>query len=440
MAVAPVVESETRPSGTTARLERIRELDGAVAKASRGIRVLQHLNWPIEAGERFLAGWRTGRPELPKVDLEIPAYPREIEALETIAAACDRGDPLGRHIRATALSYVAAARMLEGIGTPEFTRHSTILYGAPATDYPTQKVNGIDAARHMLETTDRLLGGYRIPAIVCDIPASEFAARLRLSVDAFFVDDPVEVVLDEELPSKAVAGSKRIRIRASAMFSELDLSQLLQHEAYVHTLTILNGRHQPHLRCLGMGAPRTTRAQEGLATLAELLTLSMDIQRLRRLSLRVMAVQKALEGGDFIDVFREFLEAGQTEEESYQSAQRIFRGGDVRGGVAFTKDSGYLRGLLEMHTFLRVIIRDNRPELFSNFLAGRMTLGDAIALASEFDAGTLVRPRYLPPWAADLRRLAAVSVFSGFIDQIELGRVTLERFVLSERELLADNQ
>lgn len=422
-------------SATAKRLERIGELDSAVAKASVPIKVLSKLGWPKESATKFLTAWRSGRPELPRVDQPTLAYPEEIETLESIASACDQSDPLASFIRETALSYVTAARMLEGIGTAEFTRHSTVLYGAPKTPWPTQTINGVDAARHMLETTDRLLGGYRIPPTLFDIPAEEFAERLRASVDAFFRDDPVRVVVDHTLPSKAVAGSKRIRLRAGAMFSELDLNQLLEHEAYIHTATILNGRYQSNLRSLGLGAPRTTRSQEGLATLAELMTMSMDIMRLRRLAIRVIAVQAALDGGDFIDVFREFLGSGQTEEESFQSAQRIFRGGDVRGGVAFTKDSGYLRGLLETHTFLRVIIRDNRPELFSNFLAGRMTLSDAFLLAPEFDAGVLTGPHYVPPWATDLRRVAAISVFSGFVGQINLEKVSLEGMIRQSREL-----
>ena len=424
------------PATTTAvRLERIRELDHDLVLASKPIKVLGFLRWPVEVGEAFLASWRAGKPRLPVVDLTPPVFSHEIEALEAIAARCDRFDPLQDLIHRTAASYITTARMLEGIGTPGFTEQSTLLYGAPGTEYRTQDFCGTDAARHMLETTDRLLGGFSIPPTVCDIPAETFAARLRLAVDDFFVDDPVKVVLDEALPSKAIAGSKRIRLRATAMFSELDYHQLLNHEAYVHTGTILNGKRQPNLRCLGLGAPRTTRAQEGLATVAELLTLSIDVLRLRRLAIRVQAIQAALDGGDFLDVFRLFLESGQTDGESYQSAQRVFRGGDVRGRVAFTKDSAYLRGMLEVHTFLRVIIRDNRPELFGNFLAGRLTVGDAILLAEEFESGALVGPRYLPPWASDMRRIAAMSVFSGFLDQVELDPVTLDRFVASEREL-----
>ncbi|MDZ7613402.1 MAG: DUF1704 domain-containing protein [Flavobacteriaceae bacterium] len=58
-----------------------------------------------------------------------------------------------------------------------------------------------------------------------------------------------------------------------------------------------------------------------------------------------------------------FLNEGQTEVESVRSAQRIFRGGAVKDKIVFTKDAVYLQGLVEVHTFLRVAIRDNRPEL-----------------------------------------------------------------------------
>jgi hypothetical protein len=78
----------------------------------------------------------------------------------------------------------------------------------------------------------------------------------------------------------------------------------------------------------------------------------------------------ALEGADFIELFKFFVDAGQSEEESVKSAQRIFRGGAVKGGVVFTKDAVYLQGLMEVHTYLRVAIRDNKPGMVRNLLAG----------------------------------------------------------------------
>lgn len=205
----------------------------------------------------------------------------------------------------------------------------------------------------------------------------------------------------------------------------------------MHTATVLNGRRQPRLRSLALGAPRTTPTQEGIAVLGELVTNATDITRLRRVALRVLAVQQALDGADFIDVFKFFLEAGQSEEESVRSAQRIFRGGAVKDGIVFTKDAVYLSGLFEVHTFLRVANRDRRPELVANLFAGRLTLADALRLAPLFESGWLEPPRYMPPWARDLRRLAALMAYCAFVSNIRLERVDLSRAIEFEEGLKA---
>jgi uncharacterized protein (TIGR02421 family) len=212
---------------------------------------------------------------------------------------------------------------------------------------------------------------------------------------------------------------------------------LLCHEAFIHTATQLNGRKQLNLTCLGLGAPRTTRTQEGIAVFAELITNAIDLSRLRRIALRVIAVQMALDGADFIDLFKFFLNAGQSENESVKSAQRIFRGGDVKNKVVFTKDGVYLQGLLEVHTMLRIAIRDNKPELVSNLFAGRLTIADTIRLNEYFEKGWLIPPVYMPTWAKDLRRLAAMLAFSAFITNINLDVVTLDRFLLLDEAIMA---
>ena len=189
------------------------------------------------------------------------------------------------------------------------------------------------------------------------------------------------------MAAKAAAGSKKVKIRGGAMFSRNDLDQLTNHEAFVHTTTVLNGKKQPLLTSMALSAPRTTKTQEGLATFSELATYSMDMNRLRRIALRVNAVQAALDGADFVDLFRFFLDAGQSLEESYQSAQRVLRGGDPAGGAAFTKDAVYLEGLALVHTFLTKAIADNRPGLIPDLFAGRLTLGDVVSLQPLFDDG-----------------------------------------------------
>ncbi|KJZ46253.1 MULTISPECIES: flavohemoglobin expression-modulating QEGLA motif protein [Pseudomonas] len=414
------------------------ELDAALPGLTRKIRVLDALSWPDGVEEDFLAKWRGGRAELPRVELQPRDHSADIAALETFISQCDVGHPAGNYLAMTARSYATAGHMLGAIGTPAFTQYSSALYRRPDFYYTRLQLSMLDAARFFLKTTDALLGGARIPPCPAEIPAKAFAAWIQPELDRFFGVGQITVVLDPNLAAKAIAGSSRIRLRASALFSELDKQQLLQHEAFVHVATAQNGARQPNLTSLGLGAPRTTQTQEGIATLAELFTGSMDINRLRRLALRVLAVQQALEGADFIQVFEGFLAAGQTEEESFRSTQRVFRGADLRGGSAFTKDAAYLTGLLGVHTLLRIAIRDNRPELVGHLFAGRLSLGDTVRLAPLFESGWLKGPVYLPAWASDLRLLAANLAFSAFIAQIKLDVLDLDVFMAFAEEHESD--
>ena len=416
---------------------KIRRLDEATVDASKKIKVLSALSWPVEAEEKFLTGWRKGKAALPQIDIKPPDVGEDVAHLDTITNACDLKNPVEKFLAETTRSYANAGRMLMNIGTPGFTRYSVKLYGRPDANYIMQDFNAVDSARFFLDITERLLGHSLIEDTENTIAAEDIAAWLRGKTDRFFINDKVEVMVDPELSAKAIAGATRIRVRGGAYFSSLDKDQLWFHEAMVHTVTQLNGRKQPNLQSLGLGAPRTTRTQEGIAVLAELVTNSIDLTRLQRIALRVIAVQMALDGADFIDLFKYFLEAGQSETESVKSAQRIFRGGAVKGGVVFTKDAVYLQGLLEVHSFLRVAIRDNHPQMVRNLFAGRLTLGDAVRMNELFESGWLKAPAYIPAWASDLRRLAAMMAFSGFVSNIKLDRINFDRALALEEDITA---
>lgn len=425
---------------TRSRHERTAQLDAKLANIVKPIKILAALIWPREAEEQFLSNWRAGKPVLPNVVLKPHDFSREIEALQAIQVQCDRQHPLENLIFKTSRSYVSAARMLGAMGTPAFTAYSIELYGKPNDHYRTQDWTPLDAANFFLKKTDDLLGSYVVPPAVSDIPVEEFAKQLQVAIDAYFVDEKIVVVIDRDLPSKAIAGSRRVRLREGAMYSELDFKQLMEHEVHVHAATMYNGKRQNNLRVLSLGSPRTTRTQEGIAVLAELMTLSLDIVRLRRVALRVKALALALDGADFIDVFTSFLEAGQNEVESYQSTVRCFRGGDVRGKAVFTKDTVYLKGMMEVHAFLALAIHDNRPELANALFAGRLTIGDVIELAPYFESGFLIGPHYMPPWASDLRTLASALAYNAFFTRLDLTEVKLENFILLEEAMATGGQ
>lgn len=341
----------------------------------------------------------------------------------------DLPDPAQRFLDESAGSYRAAALMLEHAGTPSFLELSRSLYGKPDDPLPGAHATHLEAADQLLAATEKLAAAGLDIDPGADIPSEEAAAWMRERLATFFDRHAVEVVVDPDLGAKATAGARRLRLRGNTLFSELDLHQLVEHEAFVHTATALSGREQPVLTMLGLGAPRTTLTQEGLATVAELATRSIDLARLRRIALRIRAIHLAIEGADFVEVFRFFLERGQSEDESARSAMRVFRGGDVRGRWVFTKDVVYLQGLVAVHTFLRKAIADHRPFLIERLFAGRMVLSDVFLLEEAFAEGLVAPPLYVPAWARNVRSLAAYLAFTAVAYSIDLGAIELEEIL-----------
>jgi uncharacterized protein (TIGR02421 family) len=191
----------------------------------------------------------------------------------------------------------------------------------------------------------------------------------------------------------------------------------------VHVGTSLNGLLQEELPILAAGHAGTTRTQEGLAVFAEFISGSIDLDRLRRLSDRVIAIQMAIEGADFLDVYRFFLQRAGGESQSFENARRIFRGGVLEGGAPFTKDCVYLDGLLRVHSFLRSVVTTGRADCLRLLFCGKLDIEDMPALVALAEAGMCRPPRYLPPWATDLRFLIAYLAYSRFLNTIDATRI-----------------
>ena len=406
------------------------ELDRRLVAATRGIRLLQSVSWPASIEMDFVAAWKAGTARLPVITYPKFDFADTREALLGISIAAEPGHPLGDYIRRTAQSWRVATELLDAIGTPAITEHSARLFGKPSDLVPGAKLTNVDAARHFIAIADEFISAAVLDDSTESIPADLLRVDLQLQLDAFFGINVVRVETDPELIAKAAAGATRIRLRSATNFSSYDRSQLIEHEAFVHSLTALNGREQPHLKSLARSSPRITATQEGLAVFAELMSGSIDIERMKRISLRIIAIDMALRGADFIEVFRFFLDAGQSETDSFASAQRVFRGAPLEGGTAFTKDTVYLHGLLSVHTFFRWALKHKHLQACRNLFAGKLALHDVMALEPYFDNGYIAQPRYLPPWVQHANGLAGTLAFSLFANQIRLDRVEAEDLVL----------
>ena len=405
-----------------AELDGLIALDRELVSASRDIKVLSEFAWDPELQHSFIANWLRGEPTLPDVRYAKVDHSRQMTQLESIAeraAALDH--PLGNFLNDTAQSYLDVARMIACMGTERMTELSISIYGRPGS--PLTGGNGttsLDAAKYFLTVGSEFYRSNAPKEADYCVTARAVRDELESGLAEVFKNKEVSIVIDPHLASKAAAGATRIRLRDATCFSEYDAQQLLQHEAFVHSLTALNGRRQTTISAMSLGAPRTTVAQEGLATFAELVTGTIDISRLERIAMRIIATDMALGGADFIDVFRYFVDAGQPLNESYSSTMRIFRGAPLTGGHAFTKDAVYLRGMLEIHTFFRWAFKEQKLQLCEHFFAGRMTLSDVVRYEEFFRDGTLCAPNYLPPWMTRSTGLGGYLAFSVFANAIDL--------------------
>jgi uncharacterized protein (TIGR02421 family) len=413
-----------------AEIELHAELDRRLVAAVRPIRILEALSWPVPAQFEFLGAWRVGRIHMPHVEYARQDWTGVRAELDAIDARLDPNHPLGRYLKLSTESWRVATLMLDEIGTTGVTAHSIRLYGRPGNQLPGDGPTNLEAARHFINLSDELdqeLRDYE-PGFV--LSAEQVQEDLQQQIDAFMGPGQVSVELDPNLISKAAAGSTRLRLRTNTGFSDYDRNQLLMHEFFVHTVTGLNGREQPVLGSLARGSPRTTATQEGLATLSEMMSGSMDIERMKRISLRIVAIDMALHGADFVEVFKFFIGEGQSDVDSFASAQRIFRGVPVTGGGAFTKDTVYLHGLLSVHTFFRWCLRHRKLGLARQLFAGKMALEDVFNFESSHDAGTIASAKFLPPWIQRANGLAGMLAFSLFVNRIRLDNVDADDLVL----------
>jgi uncharacterized protein (TIGR02421 family) len=404
-----------------------KDLDRRLVLVASSIKLLSTLTWPQVHQEVFLAAWRSKNPHLPKVDYHIPDLNLQCAELLSIARECDADDRIGSYLRQTALSYYYAGLMLQNLATPQFLELSTLLYGG--SQEKLGRLTNVSFADEFISITDDISASTAPSESANCMLQTAVIAELREAADSMFGHGELSIVADRRLTSKAAAGGERVRIRDGATFTNSEVLQLIQHEIFVHAATARNGRAQPHLKSLGLGSPRTTCTQEGLATFAELITATMDLSRLRRIALRIKAIDVACSGGDFIDVFRFFLHAGQSEVESFQSCSRIFRGADPKGINVFTKDVVYLKGLFSVHTFLRKAIEQRKIHYPEYLFIGRLTVGDVLTLEDCIDREQIALPKFKPRWITNRDCLAAYLSYAAFANRLSLESVKLEDFI-----------
>ncbi len=383
--------------------------------------VLRTLTWDRSVGDLFLGsgGETAPAPLYPAIDPE-PSR----ERIAAARALIEGSSPVHDWLTRFADTAETTAALLSAIGTKDFHRHSVALYGAPGSPIADGERTALDLARRLDRLLGDLEGGMRLePPQTLD--AAEIKRRLDAALPHHFGAEAPRVDVTRNVSGKAAAGRDYIKLREDAMFSDLDVTQLLQHEALVHIATAKNGQAQAHFPLLAESHPGNAKTQEGLAVFAEFISGALDPRRFRRLADRVIAIDMAERGADFVETYRFFRDRGAEDPpfEAFENARRVFRGGAIAGGAPFTKDSIYLGGLLEVHNFLRAAVKTGDSAFIRLLFVGKIDLADLGAMKLLSKEGLIHAPRFMPPWATDLRYLLSYLAYSTFLNEINLGAV-----------------
>lgn len=399
--------------------ERICKISSILYSASQPIRILSHLDWNRDIKRQFFAD---KAKELPKVNY--PSFdPSETLSLVKEARTHMGNSDIDQWLKRIAFKLEHGALMMAFVGTKKFYEFSRTLYGVPTDPFTDGKSTPLELAK----TFDQKISSYAsydlgAPPPMCYL-AADIAGQMQAAVTKMFGAEAPKVEIVDELSANALANPKLIRIRRTACFTDLDAQQLINHEAHIHVATSINGLNQPHLKILAAGHPGTTKTQEGLAVFAEYITNSIDLDRLRRLADRIIAIQMSIEGADFLDVYNYFLGRIGNESQAYENSRRVFRGGVLTGGAPFTKDGVYLEGLIRVHNFLKAIAANGRADCLKLLFCGKLDIEDIPVLYKLEEMGLCQPAKYLPPWVEDARYLLAYLTCSDFLNKMDMPKV-----------------
>lgn len=413
----------------TKEQEIIRNLSNRIVAAQKPIQILDAVKWDENVRQNF---FKAGCKEMPQVDQAyyekhpLPFDPfLKIEELQNIKREVVQ--QLGKYSGVSSImqrmcdEYTQAVLMLQARGTPQFSALSMELYGGPEDAFYPDGPKLNDLPILLLHTLSELKGKMHTPLDEKKYSCQEAVDILQERLSKYFTH-PIKIIVSDNIVADAAAGADTIRLNKNILFSERDIRLIEAHEGWVHIGTTLNGLAQPVCTFLSKGSPTSAITQEGLGVITEIVTFSSHPARLLKLTNRLMAIDKANQGADFLDIFRFFQEQGLNEELSYQHTTRIFRG-STPVGKPFTKDLAYTKGFILIYNYIRLAVQKGLLNHISALFVGKTFLEDLQILANLMEDGTVIPPIYLPPPFKDLAALSSWMCFSLFLNTLDLDQI-----------------
>lgn len=413
--------------------ETIHELSEQIVAAQKPIRILDALKWGGEVEKFFFAN---GCKKLPPIDADYyskqnPLSFDPIKKMEefreidrNIRRKLGQYSGVGSIMQRMCFEYSRVVEMLMARGTPKFTEISQELYGSSKDAFhigaPTLKDFGLLANEALVNISDQVENKKDIERYT-----SEDAVNMLSEKLGNYFGDKVRVELSDGIIADAAAGADTIKIHSGMKFSRREIRTFEVHEGWVHLGTTLNGMSQPVCTFLSKGPPSSTVTQEGLAIITEIFAFASFPGRVRRLTNRINVVSMAEEGANFFDVFEFYRSEGMDENDSYQSAVRVFRGSTIDGGP-FTKDLAYSKGFILIYNYMRLAVQRGLVNRIPLLFLGKTTLDDLHILADLLEEGIITPPKYLPPQFTDLAAVSAWMIYSLFLNRLDLQRMATD--------------
>jgi uncharacterized protein (TIGR02421 family) len=293
--------------------------------------------------------------------------------------------------------------LLEDRDTPRFLYGSLHLYGE-VEDALLAEALAILRDRPPDRSPDRARGAR------CD--ARGFAARALDELAHYRREAPAlatTITIRDDISSLLVSHGNLL-IPSTLDVPAHRVEALLQHELGTHVATYANGRAQP-LRVLASGLAGYEALQEGLALFVEYLVGGLDLERLRLIAARVIAVRRVVERVPFPQIVAELVDEHHLAPRSaFAVTLRVVRGGGL------TKDAIYLRGLVQLLAHLRA------GHELAPLLVGKLAL-DQLPLIEELLRREVLRPAVVVPrWLAAPGATARLARAAAGIRAIDLPR------------------
>ena len=400
--------------------KRLSKLSHLIYKASKKVKVLRHIAWPMEVKNTF---FKENCQKLPVYNY--PAY--DDSELHLILDETNKyfGDTsYDLWLKTKTEEIKKSSQLINVCGTKEFFNISSNIYGTPTTPIHDNVTKPITLSNQFEKIIDAIENSSIRLKESPSLSSSEVAKKIDDKVKLYFNEYAPQIQLVKNLSAKATATSKYIRIREGSEFDQADINQLLNHEAYIHVATTINGRKQYNMKILGANYGSVTKTQEGLAVFSEFISGSIDVDRLKRISDRTLAIQMAIDGADFIDVYNYFIKEGISKHQAFENSRRVFRGGVLTGGAPFTKDLVYLDGFIRVFNFLRSAISLGKIECIELLFSGKIDLDDMPVIYSLYKEGLISKPDFIPPWANNLNYLICFFSVSMLLEDVNYKNVS----------------